>query len=406
MTQHHLYVSEAKTDAGLRRITRLVAEDGSPPVEIFHESAALPALTEDTPLDAHVMALLLYAMKSALPLHVHGPMTTTGLINLEEIQQVWLRWKPERYSHICILPDRVLDRRRVLQPSRAIAAFSGGADATLTALRHNHRKPILPDQLRYNLTDVLMVHGFDVDLDSPHFMQGLIERTAPLLSDLGLALRVIRTNSKDWQRQDWDDSHMLELGACLHMFAEEFDVALVGSGNPYDCFTMPWGSSPLVDPMITTDLMRMVHDGCGYLRSEKLNELARHPIACQTLKVCWAGKDQSGNCGHCEKCVRTMLNFLAYGNPLPACFPHGLDVRDIERIKIYKPNQRREFVRILSQAKAHGVSGEWMRVLERRLKWRLDRYEHPLWRRVASRLLVAFGLKAPLKRWWESRRAR
>lgn len=398
---HHLEVSETRTGGGLRRITRLTPEGGGKVVEIFHESEQMPPLAPDTPLDAHVFCLLLHAMKVGLPLKVHGPMTHTALQNLEELQHVWLRWKPGRYRKIDILPGRVADARRVLKPSRAIAAFSGGADATFTALRHSHKKAILPDTVRHNLTDVMMVHGFDVALESPQFMEGLIARTTPLLDDLGLKLRVIRTNSKDWERQDWDDSHMLELGACLHMFADEFDYALVGSGNPYDCFTMPWGSTPIADPMISSDTMRLVHDGCGFLRSDKLDEIARHPIACQTLKVCWAGEDQSGNCGHCEKCVRTILNFLAYGNSVPACFPNGLDLRDLDRIKIYKPNQKREFVRILNQAKAKGIQGEWVQALERRL----DSYGAPLPVRAASKALELLGLKEPVKRWWHARRA-
>ena len=37
-------------------------------MEIFHESEHLPPLTQDTPLDAHVLSMLLHAMRVGLPL--------------------------------------------------------------------------------------------------------------------------------------------------------------------------------------------------------------------------------------------------------------------------------------------------------------------------------------------------
>ncbi|NBO18476.1 MAG: hypothetical protein EBV03_04470 [Proteobacteria bacterium] len=366
-------------------------------VEIFHESAHLPPLTEDTPLDAHVLAVLLHVMRVGLPLKVHGVLTRQMMRNLEELQLVWCRWKPALYSKVEIMPERVADARRILPQSRAIAAFSGGADATFTALRHNHKKPVLPAAVRHNLTDVMMVHGFDVDLAKPRYMDELIARSRPLLDDLGLTLRVVRTNSKDWQRQSWDDSFALELAACLHLFAGEFDVALVGSSEPYEALVLPWGSSPVNDPLMSSDLMQLVHDSAGYSRTDKIDEIARHPIACQTLKVCWAGEVQSGNCGVCEKCLRTMMNFLAAGHTVPACFPRGLRLGDIPRMKIYNSTQKAELEGILRHARARGTQGAWMQVLEARLKKPLSRYEHPLWRRTASYVVTAMGLKAPLK---------
>ncbi len=51
--------------------------------------------------------------------------------------------------------------------------------------------------------------------------------------------------------------------------------------------------------------MRLVHDGAGYSRTEKVGFVAQHPVATKALKVCWQGKERGRNCGVCEKCVRT-----------------------------------------------------------------------------------------------------
>jgi hypothetical protein len=402
MQAMHLEVHEERGGEGWRRVMRIIPDGGGDVVEVFHESAMMPPLTNDTPIDAHVLCQLLYAMKCGRPLVVHGALSVSAMRNLDELQRVWLRWKPNRYKHIEIRPERIIDARRVLRPSRAIAAFSGGADGIFTALCHAR---VFKQEFRYPLSDVMLVHGFDVNLDNCQHFEKLVSRVRPLIDDLGLQLRTIKTNSKDWDRQDWDDSFVLELSACLHMFGNEFDYALVGSGSPYDSLEHPWGSSPITDPFKSGDLTRVVHDGAGFSRTEKMAEIGRHPLARKVLKVCWAGEDQSDNCGRCEKCTRTMINFLAAGHTVPECFPGGLRHKSIKRMKIYNSHQMNELRRTLDYARDNGVTGEWMTVLARRLNRPLSSYSPPWPRRALSRVLELLGLKQPLKRLWDARNA-
>src|SRR5690606_34326214 len=117
------------------------------------------------------------------------------------------------------------------------------------------------------------------------------------------------------------------------------------------------------------DLMNMIHDGAGYSRIEKVAEIARHPIAVACLKVCWAGADQSANCGSCEKCIRTRLNFLAAGvTATPACFDREFDPALIRSVALDNDLQKMEFDLNLQYALKHGRTGAWIAPLQERLR--------------------------------------
>ncbi len=62
----------------------------------------------------------------------------------------------------------------------------------------------------------------------------LKERITPLAQHLGVTVREIRTNSRELGLQDWLDSSMAQLAACLHNYSHLYSHALVGRSGPYD----------------------------------------------------------------------------------------------------------------------------------------------------------------------------
>ncbi len=311
---------------------------------------------------------MLYACKLGKPLKIHGAISRTALRNIDELQSAWGKWKPEIYKKIEIIPDYVDNKIRRQIGGKTIAAFSGGVDATFTALRHTK---ILPENLRYPLSSVLMVHGFDVDVYNYRDFKQLTKRVSPLLQDLNLEFKTIRTNSRDLKLQDWNDSHGLELAACLHMLSDEFEFGIIGSSGSYDNFLMPWGSSPVTDHLISGSQLSIIHDGAGFSRTEKVAGILNFPVACKTIKVCWSGADQSGNCGKCEKCVRTQLNFLAAGAlSTPQCFPTRLNMEDIINAQNNRHTPLRDMRSLLAYAKAHNIDGEWLSIVKKGIEER------------------------------------
>ena len=399
----HIGIEETESGGMVRR-TVLLSEDGARRRHrVVYEFEDPTGTAEDRPMDGAVMAFLFHAMQRGLPVHVHGPVTRTALHNIDTLQGVWRRWYPDRYRTVEIVPEAVIDRTAPKPGRRAIAAYSGGLDSTFTILRH---RLLLPPERRHNVTALLMVHGFDVALDRPGDFERLVERTRPFRELAGLDLRVVRTNSKELHLQNWQDSHAAELAACLHLYGAEFEFGLIGSTKPYDALVIPYGTTPIADHLLSGDGFSIVHDGAAWSRTEKAAAVAAHPEAVRSLRVCWEGPEQFRNCGVCEKCVRTRMNFAAVGMAAPACFDGPLDPALIGGIPVRNEPQAAELRSILAYARQYGVEGEWLERLKERVRTiRPEPVPVRAWkaasaslRQAAGALLDAMELKQPLKR--------
>lgn len=310
-------------------------------------------------LDGFVNAVIFHAMGSNQDIHVDGRMTRSALLNLAAFQEAWCRWKPDVYRPIKIEPLSLTDDPPRAE-GRSIAAFSGGADAIFTALRHAGD--------RFALDSVMLVHGFDVPTSRADEFNKLLERVRPLLHHLNLRPRVVRTNIAELRLQKWHDSFLAQLSCCLHNYSHEFRFGLTASGEPYDALVLPWGQNPCTDYLLSGDGFSIVHDGAAYSRTEKIAAIARDPVATRAVKVCWEAADPSTNCGTCEKCVRTRLNFKAVGIDNPSCFAGELTPEQIRLIRFSNESQRAGFLSILAYAEAHALHGEWLDALKECLR--------------------------------------
>ena len=354
-----LSVFQEQRAEGTRRRLCLTETSDSRPINIYFDFIG-ESFPEPSVLDGFVNAVIFYAMGSKQDIQVDGRMTRSALLNLTAFQEAWCRWKPDLYRAIKIEPLSITD-----DPPRAkaqsIAAFSGGADAIFTVLRH------AGDQ--FALSSAMLVHGFDVPTDRADQFNKLVERVQPLLRRLNLRPRIVRTNIAELRIQDWLDSFLAQLSCCLHNYSHEFRFGLTGGGEPYDALVLPWGQNPCTDYLLSGDSFSIVHDGAGYSRTEKMAFIAKDPVATKAIKVCWEAADLSTNCGTCEKCVRTRLNFKAVGIDRPSCFDGEITPDQIRRIGFGNDSQRAAFRSILDYAESHALHGDWLDAMKECLRY-------------------------------------
>lgn len=365
LTQH-------QGEAGLRRTLRLhkTGTSRSDDQEFHFDLIGDTTSPEPQVLDGFVFGIIFIAMQLGRPVKVHGDLSRTACFNLAEFQSAWACWRPEKYQRVDIVPDQIADIPPSQHPPRAIGAFSGGVDGTFTAIRHKHK---LLGSGSYPLTDVLLVHGFDVPLDKPQAFDLLVQRIRPLIDELGLGMKLIRTNLKKASGQYWEDSFGAQLAACLHNYGHDFRYALMGSGEPYSNIFYPWGSTPATDYLMSGDQMQLVLDGSAYTRTEKIELLRNYPTALETLKVCWEGKNEERNCGVCEKCIRTKLNLMAVGVSNASCFDEPLDPDQILNIRLINDAQLLELQTIYDYVAKRGIDGPWVQNLRRRMDAYINR---------------------------------
>jgi hypothetical protein len=313
-------------------------------------------------LDFAGLATLFMAMKHGARLHIRGPVTSIMLRNLEELNEAWNQLRPETYKLIPIEADEIVADRLQSMPGNlsAVLAFSGGLDATFTLVRHlsghtGHRTA--------EIATAVMVHGFDIPLSADNAFRTARASAEAMLDAVGVRLSVMRTNWREVAETDWEMDHMTAIAACLHHFSGPCELGLFGSDLTYAFNFWPWGSNPAIDPFLSGGRFTLRSEGQAFLRTARTELVAAVPALIQHVRVCWAGPITGANCGRCEKCVRTQLNFLAAGcDPGPA-FPVRARLRDILLINAPHPGSVNYLVDILDSSKRNNFGGRWRTAL-------------------------------------------
>lgn len=334
---------------------------------IYPKNVPMP---KDNNCDSYLLGTLLLAMKLKTDISVHGSVSKELLVNLTELQAVWNKWCPETYSLIDIQVDDIRDDD--VQADGAIVAFSGGVDAQFTAYRH------ATDQAGYctqKISAGVLIHGFDIPFADAEGFAGAAKKAANALDDLGLPLLVVKTNlSRVWGKENksrsvnWEHQCGMAVAATLTGLSNVAGTGLIGSGEPYDALVAPWGSHPITDPLCSSGSFNIIHDGAGFNRSEKTKVLAKWSAGMKNLRVCWVGDLKDSNCGICEKCVRTRLNFLLADAANPGCFSDPINKKMFENISLNSEAARTEWQLIRNEIKSTGKAVKWLPEVEKALK--------------------------------------
>lgn len=309
-----------------------------PDFEIFFETT--PEFSPDCDIEANAFLLAAF-----VPAMFHGesrlyidacvcPQLRRGVLAAMRQLEVW--YSPQRDKQLQIESTGV----RVAEtpaPGRSSASFmSGGVDA-LTVLRQNRLE--IPLDHPSSIRDCLFVHGLDLgahqlfgdNLD--HF-----NWAASRLRDFGeiadFSLLPIRTNAaqlSDNYNLFVTASHGAIIASIAHLFGRRIkDITVASSESVFD--SLPWGSSPLLDPHYSSVNITIKHDTACFTRLEKLRFVSQWPDALSVLRVCHDPKrGEKLNCGNCEKCIRTMVGLVVCGK-LAGCDAFEDDDISVDRL--------------------------------------------------------------------------
>jgi|GEM_PF-1376727 len=281
--------------------------------------------------DHALCAALLYAMSCKKHVHCEGVLSPSLLEGLEELQSVWAKWCPQKYSRIQISAERYSDVEKRTGAAGTLVAFSGGVDSLFSTFRHRTGEAGFGTK---SIEAALMVHGMDIPLQDQGTFAAALERSRKQLEKTGISLIPVATNAR-LVPQLWEDAFGLILGSCLLMFQKRYQYAMNGSEEAYDQLCIPWGATPITTPLVSTSSMRSIEDGGGFNRTEKVGWLGNHcREALFHVRVCWAGKQLYKNCGKCEKCIRTMLNFWVNDLPCDQTFDGDLSVAIVRDVRV------------------------------------------------------------------------
>jgi hypothetical protein len=199
----------------------------------------------------------------------------------------------------------------------SVGFFSRGVDSLYTALIDRDEP----------LTALLFIDGLEPVHDA-EVRRGEIALARGAAEQIGLPLITARTNMRELIDElvlDWEDHVGAGLSCVALSLAGGVRSAVLPSSDTYRTVE-PAGTSPLLDPLFSTERVAIRHDSIARSRPAKLAWLAEHhPEVLRFLKVCFNERG-TGNCGHCGKCLITMAGLHADGAlHLAEQFPPEID---------------------------------------------------------------------------------
>jgi hypothetical protein len=236
-----------------------------------------------------------------------------------------LAYQLREYQHILNSRfPKILNRVNVtyhqLEPSNKKpkfngTTFSGGVDSLFTVWNH---LPMNLSNPEYQLTHVVFIKGFDILHSARHHYQTLLERFHPWVEKYKLELVPLETNIVSITHKRLDLSyfygpHIVSGALVLSGLFKHFYIP--SSWDYANLRKKAFTSDPLLDPLLSTETIDIIHHGAAYPRVVKLKEIADWELAQNLLWVCQEHKFDrpAWNCSRCDKCMRTMIPLYALG---------------------------------------------------------------------------------------------
>jgi hypothetical protein len=317
------------------------------------------------PLTRHDMAataLAFYAMNHGANLYVDGPVSRSLLESLEKFVACWVLWCPRLYKRIDITAAEEIydDGPAPGAVHRAVAAFSGGVDSSFTVWRHVNGQA---GRRSRQIIAASLIHGMDIPLANESALTLAMANASTTLSSVGVPLFAIRTNWRDVVGVNWEMEYGTAISTCLRNWQGAADTALLGSDCDYARLVLPWGGNPITYGMLSAHDFTVSYDGGEFSRTEKVEHLLAWTAGLRNLRVCWEGPITGRNCGRCEKCLRTKLNFLAVGVEPPMAIPGIPTPSQIFRLRAPSISSIALLTEIVEIARKGKIRGTWLTAL-------------------------------------------
>jgi hypothetical protein len=292
----------------------------------------------DAPPATHdfiAVALAQYASATGEPLLVLGPVTRQQLENLDEYVRIWSGWRPDLYRRVDITADEECEAT-TSPPTPAVMAFSGGVDAGFALAAHTAGKL---GRLSRPIGRGVLVGGWDLRHGDDSGLARARASAQRSLAHFGAETSVVTTNWKQEYCAAWFMSFNAGVTAVLHTLSGRHSCAVYATDHSYaeELRMGPYGSHLAINHLLGHPGFPVVSTGGTHPRAERLAFLATHPVLLEGLRVCYQPHAEGGNCGRCEKCVRTQLEMRAVGVDPGAAFPTRMTLEDLERAEPHRP---------------------------------------------------------------------
>lgn len=260
-----------------------------------------------------LLAALPLAMQRGLNIHCHGTVDPELLANLEEFSHAWSRLHPGKYRRIEVSAETERSTP-AMQGKSAVLAFSGGIDSLFTLAAHK------TGLLGRRSLDVKT--GVFLDVSDKETTEDLLQDLGALCASYGVPLTRVRTNIRSFT-QSWSDAHVLLIACVLAQYEGVVSRGIISADFPYEDDIKGWGNNLATNCLVGSPAFPVTTSCAGWSRTQKVRAVSQNPEVRSRLRVCYSPeRGTARNCGRCDKCMRTYLNFLSAGfREIPALGP-------------------------------------------------------------------------------------
>jgi len=274
------------------------------PKELFF---SFPQAYEDCMLlrgDAFLAGTIIPAMALGESIEIDAPVSPRLIEGLVEFQKILVIWFPKQLAQVQIKYSNLDASTPELCYGDTASLYSGGVDSSYI-LRAN----LAPQQAikDFQIKHAIFIHGADIPLDKPEYFAKLSNLAMTTLEKAGVNLIPCSTNVRSFAEGliKWNYSHgpaLLSAGLALSGLLKRLYIA-----SSYNYRNLiPWGSSPLLDHLLSTETLEIVHYGASKRRTEKIKAIANWEPAHEFLHVCIkTDPGEHVNCERCDKCLGT-----------------------------------------------------------------------------------------------------
>lgn len=287
---------------------------------------------------------------------------STFYSSIEKIKQGFQAIYPYAKLKGSVITNKLVDNSYL--PTETVAClFSGGVDATYSALKHKDQHPILVN-----------VWGVDIDLDDSNGHTEVDSYCRYVSTILQSKYICVKSSLRSFLNESLLNQESMQLIDDFWWHGAQHSIGLLSLLAPLDylfCIKTNYIASsftqkeflsgvkcvsyPIVDNAFVVASTKTHHDGYDVNRSEKIQficETCTHEDFTLDLKVCF-NYINGKNCCHCEKCYRTMMDILVFDNHLDR---YGFTLRsnntkeikrflDTEEIRLFNWNPIQESYR-------------------------------------------------------------
>ena len=316
-----------------------------------------------TTLDFAAVSLVQYAASSHCDLALEGEATRQQLERLDEFLMIWSTWRPDLFEYVSVVAEHEIEEALSDERAGAVMGFSGGVDAAFALATH---KTGAAGRLTRDIDLGVLVVGWDLKHADDEGVRRASESARRALEAYGVELAVVSTN---WQQdfcRAWFMTFSSALAAILHTFSERSAAAVHATDRSYleEMRIAPYGSHMSINHLLGHPGFPVVSTGGTHTRLERIAFLGDHPALLRELRVCYQPEAGGGNCGRCEKCVRTQLELRATGLSAAEAFPTPMTADDLRSAEVHRPSVLQHYDNVLARLtpseEYHEVLSTWL----------------------------------------------